>query len=171
MHFSSDRGAPLYQRGSKGAEVRLLQQYLTKAACPGCATGVDGAFGPATEAAVIAFQRAYNLPADGIVYLDTFQALSNVVSTRESITGTATVSVPAPASSSESSTWSFEPVTITGKLPPLALPGTLGPPTWVLVAGSALSLAAFAWLLTRKKSPSPAMAGYPRRKRRSKRRR
>jgi len=161
MHFSDDRGVPLYQRGSKGPEVRLLQQYLERAGySPG---GIDGGYGPNTEAAVTAFQRAYNLPADGVVYQDTFEALANVVSMRESIvannkvvevsTGTGPVQVLEPAA----------------PLPPLAMPGTLPKVSPVVLAlGAAASLFAFGWILTRK-SPRPAMAGYSRRSRRRRR--
>lgn len=157
MHFSDDRGAPLYQKGSRGAEVKVLQQYLERAGySPG---GIDGVYGANTEAAVASFQRAYNIPADGIVYQDTFEALANTVSMKEQIvaenkavvvhTGQGPVAIETPPP----------------PLKPLPLPGTLGPPTWVIVAGSAASLLAFAWLLTRK-APRPALAGYSRRRRR-----
>lgn len=160
MHISDDRGVPLYKRGSRGAEVRLLQQYLSQAGCAGCATNIDGSYGPATEAAVTAFQRAYNLPADGVVYLDTFEALSNAVSMRSSIiTENKAVEVVTDAGPVR-----VNVPTAAAPLPPLALPGTLGPPTWLIVTGSLTCLAAFGWLLTRK-SNRPALAGYRRRRR------
>lgn len=53
------------RRGDSGADVRELQQLLQQAGHdPG---GVDGSFGPQTEAAVKAFQTARSLTADGIV--------------------------------------------------------------------------------------------------------
>ncbi len=59
--------------GSSGAEVRQLQQMLQSA---GYNTGgVDGKFGPNTRAAVVAFQRASGIPADGIVGNQTRQVL------------------------------------------------------------------------------------------------
>lgn len=55
----------MLRRGSKGAEVRALQERLIAL---GHLTGAaDGDFGPMTEAAVKAFQTANGLTADGIV--------------------------------------------------------------------------------------------------------
>jgi peptidoglycan hydrolase-like protein with peptidoglycan-binding domain len=57
--------ADFLQEGSTGAEVTRLQENLKKL---GVYTGVvDGKFGPATKAAVIKFQKANGLKADGIV--------------------------------------------------------------------------------------------------------
>lgn len=54
------------QRGSSGPEVRALQERLNAlGASP--PLDVDGEFGRRTEAAVIAFQQAHGLEADGIV--------------------------------------------------------------------------------------------------------
>ena len=54
----------LLRRGSRGPEVEALQAALGGA---GYAVAVDGIFGPATQAAVVGFQRAAGLAADGIV--------------------------------------------------------------------------------------------------------
>ncbi len=62
---------PTLSLGSKGEEVTDLQQMLNKF---GILT-VDGDFGPATEAAVKAFQTAKRLAADGIVGPNTWAAL------------------------------------------------------------------------------------------------
>jgi chitosanase len=56
----------------RGEEVRLLQQSLAAA---GHALEPDGVFGPATERAVIAFQHARGLVADGIAGPATWAAL------------------------------------------------------------------------------------------------
>ena len=56
------------KKGSKGAEVKLLQELLGITA--------DGDFGPKTEAAVIAFQKAHGLTADGVVGAKTWAALT-----------------------------------------------------------------------------------------------
>jgi lysozyme family protein len=63
--------------GNTGPEVKSLQQALNTA---GTATlKVDGTFGPATEQAVIAFQQANGLVADGVVGTKTVQALNAAV--------------------------------------------------------------------------------------------
>lgn len=68
---------PLYQSGDRGAEVSVLQQYLAAA---GYSPGkIDGIYGAATVLAVQKFQQANGIPADGVVWLDTFNALANAV--------------------------------------------------------------------------------------------
>lgn len=65
---------PTLREGSKGASVVTLQNKLKAAGFnPGAA---DGAFGPKTEAAVKAFQRARGLTADGVVGPKTWAALN-----------------------------------------------------------------------------------------------
>ncbi|MFP2925027.1 peptidoglycan-binding domain-containing protein, partial [Pyxidicoccus sp. 3LG] len=65
---------PTLREGAKGAAVVTLQNKLKAAGFnPGAA---DGAFGPKTEAAVKAFQRARGLVADGIVGPKTWGALN-----------------------------------------------------------------------------------------------
>lgn len=57
------------REGSSGADVRELQVRVGGWAADSAQqtfVAVDGAFGPGTEAAVIRFQRAYGLAADGI---------------------------------------------------------------------------------------------------------
>ncbi|MBC6714809.1 DUF3380 domain-containing protein [Aurantimonas sp. DM33-3] len=53
----------MLRMGSKGARVRELQALLLRA---GHAVGVDGDFGPATKAALVAFQKAAGLTPDGV---------------------------------------------------------------------------------------------------------
>jgi peptidoglycan hydrolase-like protein with peptidoglycan-binding domain len=53
----------ILRQGSKGNAVKTLQQDLNKAM--GSQLEVDGDFGPATKAAVEAFQRKHGLTADG----------------------------------------------------------------------------------------------------------
>lgn len=55
---------PVVQNGSNSISVKALQ-YLLKAR--GYSLTADGDFGPGTQSAVIAFQRASGLSADGIV--------------------------------------------------------------------------------------------------------
>ena len=52
------------REGSKGQDVRVLQDFLTRA---GFRTGVDGAFGPGTRRNVRAFERSQQRRVDGIV--------------------------------------------------------------------------------------------------------
>ena len=56
------------KKGSRGSEVKQLQTLLVYVAA-------DGIFGEKTEAAVIAFQTAHNLTADGIVGPNTWRVL------------------------------------------------------------------------------------------------
>ncbi len=63
----------LLKRGSQGIEVTELQKRLKeKGFDPG---NLDGIFGPAVEAAVMAFQNSEGLLADGIVGVKTLAAL------------------------------------------------------------------------------------------------
>jgi peptidoglycan hydrolase-like protein with peptidoglycan-binding domain len=59
-------------KGSSGAGVEAVQWALTR---NGIATGIDGAFGPATERSVREFQRANDLTVDGLVGSNTWSAL------------------------------------------------------------------------------------------------
>ena len=67
--------------GSSGTGVRILQYILALAAkydqslLP---VAIDGTFGPATQAAVVAFQREYGLSPDGVVGEATWDKLARV---------------------------------------------------------------------------------------------
>jgi cell wall-associated NlpC family hydrolase len=52
------------RKGMTGHDVRILQDFLTRAGYP---TSIAGVFGPTTLANVKAFERAHGLPADGVV--------------------------------------------------------------------------------------------------------
>lgn len=65
-------GDPILGLGDEGSKVSDIQRALNK---HGFKCAIDGDFGPATEAAVIAFQKAKKLTADGIVGKDTWAAL------------------------------------------------------------------------------------------------
>jgi peptidoglycan hydrolase-like protein with peptidoglycan-binding domain len=77
-------------RGSSGIKARRVQEWLT---FHRCATGIDGSFGPATAAAVRAFQSQVGLPETGKVEQKTWgllvdplrQALSTTVSPSETL--------------------------------------------------------------------------------------
>ena len=70
------------QLGASGNGVRVLQYYLTvisryNSSVPPVA--IDGTFGESTRSAVLAFQRAFGLPQDGIVGRDTWAELYSTV--------------------------------------------------------------------------------------------
>ena len=67
-----DVDMPQIKRGSKGKAVKILQIILGN-------LSVDGSFGPATQTAVIAFQKAHGLEPDGIVGPKTWKALLNTL--------------------------------------------------------------------------------------------
>ena len=52
------------RQGMRGTDVRVLQDFLTKA---GLRTSVDGQFGPGTKHRVRSWERKSNLPIDGVV--------------------------------------------------------------------------------------------------------
>ena len=105
-------------RGSKGENVRLLQQALINL---GYLSGkADGKFGPMTEEAVISFQKANSLTADGLAGTKTLSLLLGGQSTQvvqpavtvpasqasapaQASSSSASSQVPAPAASSSSS--------------------------------------------------------------------
>jgi len=62
--------------GSLGFDVVVLQVQLNKKLAPSPHLAVDGAFGPMTRTAVVAFQRSAGLVADGIVGPKTHAALA-----------------------------------------------------------------------------------------------
>lgn len=93
---------PLLSRGSSGATVRELQRQLESA---GFATGgIDGQFGPKTESAVRAFQRARGLTVDGIVGPQTRRALLSTASTPTAPTASAGPTPPGAAAAARSRT-------------------------------------------------------------------
>ncbi|MDT9593369.1 peptidoglycan-binding protein [Nocardioides zeae] len=75
---------PVLRSGSIGAEVTAAQHLLT---ARGHATGADGAFGPATDSAVRAFQSGAGIAVDGVVGSGTWSAL--VVTVRSGDSGPA----------------------------------------------------------------------------------
>ena len=70
---SEEYDMPQIQRGSKGKAVKILQIILGD-------LEVDGSFGPATQAATLAFQKKHGLTADGVVGPKTWRALFDTLS-------------------------------------------------------------------------------------------
>ena len=70
-------GTPL-RIGSRGENVRIMQQFLTSIAnkFPSIPKlTADGVFGPLTERSIIAFQQQFGLTADGIIGPSTWNAI------------------------------------------------------------------------------------------------
>lgn len=67
------------QLGSQGPLVEGLQRTLNARMQPSPDLGVDGDFGPATEAAVVQFQATKGLAASGVVSPETWAALGPIV--------------------------------------------------------------------------------------------
>ncbi|MEC4991865.1 MAG: peptidoglycan-binding protein [Oscillatoria sp. PMC 1068.18] len=65
---------PLLEKGSRGQSVEILQAALQESG--EYRSEIDGIFGSKTEAAVMAFQRRYNLIADGMAGENTWKALT-----------------------------------------------------------------------------------------------
>jgi peptidoglycan hydrolase-like protein with peptidoglycan-binding domain len=73
--FAETVPAEMLQEGSKGQQVRELQQRLKDLGF--YTQKVDGDFGPATSAALKEFQKANRLSADGIAGPKTMKALNS----------------------------------------------------------------------------------------------
>ena len=67
---------PTLKKGATGNITKLLQQKLVSLGYN--TNGIDGIFGVGTEKAVICFQKAYGLVADGIVGQNTWRKLLNI---------------------------------------------------------------------------------------------
>lgn len=83
-HYPGDSqhmGDRMLRQGLRGHDVRVLQDFLTRA---GFSTPVTGFFGSATRQNVIRFQRSRHLSANGIVTWSVSQALRGAVAARAS---------------------------------------------------------------------------------------
>jgi peptidoglycan hydrolase-like protein with peptidoglycan-binding domain len=88
---------PTLRKGDMGPDVRKLQTLLEQ---HGVRTGgVDGNFGPMTQKAVTAFQRAKGLNANGVAGPETWAALAQSPSSQPPVTGPSAPTAPTgPAS-------------------------------------------------------------------------
>lgn len=75
------RGEQALQRGYKGPAVKKIQQALIEAGFPLPVYGADSDFGGETEAAVLNYQRAHGLEANGIIGTTTLGSLDALFST------------------------------------------------------------------------------------------
>jgi hypothetical protein len=64
---SASTELPILGRGARGAEVQKLQRQLNARLMPAPKLAVDGIFGPITQRAVLDYQKAMSIDADGIV--------------------------------------------------------------------------------------------------------
>jgi len=118
------------QRDLQGVSVRQVQERLNELGANPVLVE-DGAFGLLTEAAVILFQKANGLPADGVVELVTW----NTLFTREAAADPPTVSIPYPGvvlrrgMSGPSIRQVQERLNALGANPQLATDGSFGPLT------------------------------------------
>lgn len=71
---------PTYSQGAQGPDVHTIQGLLAE--FRHYVEYYDGIYGPATEGAVIDFQREQNLTVDGIVGPYTWDALATIVLSR-----------------------------------------------------------------------------------------
>jgi hypothetical protein len=78
-HTTRAQGARLLDEGDHGAQVRHIQELLNK---HGAHLALDGDFGPKTELAVKAFQRANGLEVDGVVGPKTMAKLEGTSANR-----------------------------------------------------------------------------------------
>jgi peptidoglycan hydrolase-like protein with peptidoglycan-binding domain len=111
---------PVVRRGDEAHPVPTLQHLLR---AHGQSVAVDGIFGPATEAAVRAFQQQQHLTVDGIVGPLTWAAI--VVTVRRGSTGDAVRGVQEE----------FRYRDLSGEPGGLAVDGIFGPATEAAVRG------------------------------------
>ena len=64
---STSTELPILRRGTRGAEVQKLQRQLNARLMPAPKLAVDGIFGPITQRAVLDYQKAMSIDADGVV--------------------------------------------------------------------------------------------------------
>jgi peptidoglycan hydrolase-like protein with peptidoglycan-binding domain len=79
MKRSDKMADTYYQIGSKGDEVKKLQQQLVDAGYSVGSYGTDGVYGKDTRAAVTAYQKANGLTVDGIAGVQTLGSLNKPV--------------------------------------------------------------------------------------------
>ncbi len=70
---------PVLKQGSTGQDVRNIQGLLYNSDTDYGITTIDGVFGANTQAAIIKFQKANSLTADGVVGASTWRAVSQLI--------------------------------------------------------------------------------------------
>jgi len=82
--------AKVYKKGSKGAEVKKIQQLLLDRGYKLPKYGADGSYGAETEAAVKQFQQDWGLKVDGKVGPETLKMLESTPEKKKTYTVTIT---------------------------------------------------------------------------------
>jgi peptidoglycan hydrolase-like protein with peptidoglycan-binding domain len=112
---------PVLGIGSRGADVRALQQFL---AAQGMQVAVDGDFGPQTQRAVAEFQQRAGIPVDGTVGPQTYGAIAQAAGQGQQQASPQprprpqSVVNPAPRQQHASTSAPVSPVQQGGPLPP-----------------------------------------------------
>lgn len=86
---------PTIQFGSEGSAVKSVQTRLIALGYSCGSAGADGDFGSGTQAAVIKFQKAMKIDADGIVGPDTYAALDKAEKDKKATTAAKTTTTTA----------------------------------------------------------------------------
>ena len=73
-----DVKVPVLRRGDKGPEVKAMQSHLIGYGHSCGSSGADGSFGPATEKALKAYQKAHGLEQDGVRGPATFKSMNGL---------------------------------------------------------------------------------------------
>lgn len=90
-------GQTVLRAGSNGPAVVALQQFLVGRGLAVGRSGPDGVWGPATTAAIRAFQAQQGLTADAVVGKDTLRAMDRSPATATPASPTTAPTAPTPA--------------------------------------------------------------------------
>jgi peptidoglycan hydrolase-like protein with peptidoglycan-binding domain len=132
-------GQPTIARGATGAAVRRLQRALRRT--PNLSLVVDGAFGPATEAAVREFQQGEGLAVDGVVGPATWSALPDgapMPTLQEGATGPVVRSLQTVLTNGAPGQWNTTPGAIDGDFGPHTRASVVAFQSWGGVAADGI---------------------------------
>ncbi|HEY4280894.1 MAG TPA: peptidoglycan-binding domain-containing protein [Conexibacter sp.] len=92
--FGASLGRRTLTEGMTGQDVRVLQDFLTRA---GFKTPVAGEFGPVTLTNVKAFEKQQSMPTDGVVDADVIAKLRSIADPSSATTTTSTSTTTTPS--------------------------------------------------------------------------